>query len=204
MHKRLGRALSFVILTVAFWPALHRPLRAQNQVLGQVDFDAKNKAEKTAGVWVDGQYVGFVKELKGDKKVLLLPGEHEISVRQTGYLNLTQKIIVEPAKTLAITVVLQKDPDAQYSKVTSEIKLKVTPDRAAVFVDGNYVGTVHEFDGVGKAMLVAPGKHHVKIALTGFQAFDTDVDVLPRQKVMVQTDLMPGSVEQADPSVKKN
>jgi hypothetical protein len=28
--------------------------------------------------------VGYLKELKGDKKVLLLPGEHVISVRQNG------------------------------------------------------------------------------------------------------------------------
>jgi PEGA domain len=202
MFKKLSYGLSFLILAVAFWPALNPPIRGQNQVLGQVDFDAKNKAEKTAGVWIDGQYVGYVQELKGDKKVLLLPGEHEVSVRQTGYLDLTQKIIVEPNKLLTLMIVLQRDPNAQYSKVTSEIKLKVTPDRAAVFVDGNYAGTVHEFDGVGKAMLVAPGKHHVKIALTGFQAFDTDIDVLPRQKVVVKTDLMPGSVQQADPSVK--
>jgi hypothetical protein len=103
-----------------------------------------------------------------------------------------------------VTVMLQKDPQAQYAKVTAEIKLKVTPDRAAVFVDGNYAGTVHEFDGVGKAMLVAPGKHHVKIALPGYQSFDTDVDVLPRQKVTVATDLMMGSIQQADPSIKQN
>jgi hypothetical protein len=31
-----------------------------NQVMGQVEFVGKTKAEKTAGVWVDGQYVGFV------------------------------------------------------------------------------------------------------------------------------------------------
>ena len=42
--------------------------------MGQVEFEGKTKPEKTAGVWVDGQYVGYVNELKGDKKVLLLPG----------------------------------------------------------------------------------------------------------------------------------
>ena len=36
-------------------------------------------------MWVDGNYVGYLKELKGDKKILLLPGEHEIAVRQSGY-----------------------------------------------------------------------------------------------------------------------
>jgi hypothetical protein len=48
---------------------------SQNQVLGEVQFVTKTKAEKTSGVWIDGQYVGYAGELKDDKKVLLLPGE---------------------------------------------------------------------------------------------------------------------------------
>ena len=55
----------------------------QNQVLGEVQFVTKTKTAKTSGVWIDGQYVGYAAELKDDKKVLLLPGEHEISVRQS-------------------------------------------------------------------------------------------------------------------------
>ena len=84
---------------------------------------------------------------------------------------------------------MQKDPRAEYAKVTSEIKLKVTPDRAAVFVDDAYAGTAHEFGGVGRAMLVAPGKHHIKIDLPGYRTFDTDVNLLPRQKVTIKTKL---------------
>jgi hypothetical protein len=57
------------------------PSYSQNQVLGEVQFVGKTKTEKTSGVWIDGQYVGYAGELKDDKKVLLLPGEHEISVR---------------------------------------------------------------------------------------------------------------------------
>jgi hypothetical protein len=56
---------------------------AQNQVLGEVQFVTKTKVEKTSGVSIDGQDVGYVGELKDDKKVLLLPGEHEISVRES-------------------------------------------------------------------------------------------------------------------------
>jgi len=31
---------------------------AQNQVLGEVKLVGKTKADKTSGVWIDGQYVG--------------------------------------------------------------------------------------------------------------------------------------------------
>jgi hypothetical protein len=186
----------------AFLVVLTLVLAAQNQVLGKLALNGKTNDEKRAGVWVDGQYVGYVDELKGDKEILLLPGEHEISVRQTGYLDFTQKVLIEPAKETSLEIALERNPHAQFSAVTSQIKLKVTPDRAAVFVDGAFAGTVHEFGGVGRAMLVSPGKHHVKIDLAGYRPFDTDVNLLPHQKVTIKTDLAPGSITQADPSVK--
>src|ERR1700693_858945 len=70
----------------------------QNQVLGEVAIDGKTKVEKTSGVWVDGQYVGYVNELVGDKKLLLLPGEHEIAVRQAGYIEEVREVTIEPGK----------------------------------------------------------------------------------------------------------
>lgn len=177
---------------------------AQNSVQGELQFVGSTKAEKTAGVWIDGQYVGYVSELKDDKKVMLLPGQHEISVRQTGYLDMTQPYVVEPGKKLIITVKLDKDPKAQFSAVTSEVKLKVTPERAAVFVDGNFAGYAQQFSGIGKGMLVSPGPHHIKIALAGFQEFNTDVNLLPKQKVTIKTDLVVGSITQAPAAIKQN
>jgi len=52
-----------------------------SKILGEVKFQGATKVERDSGVWVDGAYVGFLKELHGNKKVLLLPGDHEISVR---------------------------------------------------------------------------------------------------------------------------
>ena len=177
---------------------------AQNQVLGEVQLVGKSKADKTSGVWVDGQYVGYVGELKGNKKILLLPGEHEIAVRQGGYTDFAQKVVVEPSKKIVVQVVMLKDPQAHFSRVTAQIKLHVTPERAAVFVDDAFVGGVNEFSGVGRGMLVSPGKHRIKIALPGYQAFDTEVSLLPRQKITIKTDLLQGSITQAGPSIKQD
>jgi PEGA domain len=175
-----------------------------NQVMGQVEFVGKTKAEKTAGVWVDGQYVGYVNELKGDKKVLLLPGEHSISMRQTGYLNSDQNIVTEPGKQTIVTVTLEKDPKAVFSVSNAQVKLKVTPERAAVFVDGKFAGTANQFQGVGRAMLIAPGQHHIKIGLAGYQPFETDVTLRSNQKITIKTDLIEGSIQQAGPAIKNN
>jgi hypothetical protein len=78
---RLGAWAVLIITAVVFTPAVY----AGNDVMGEIEFDGKSKVEKTSGVWVDGQYVGYLKELKGSKKVLLLPGQHVITVRQGGY-----------------------------------------------------------------------------------------------------------------------
>lgn len=198
---QLGRAISLAIFSLTLLASI---VCAQNQVLGEVQFVGSHKSEKTAGVWVDGQYVGYVTELREDKKLMLLPGQHEISIRQTGYLDLTQTYVIEPAKKLIITVKLDRDPKAQFSAITSEVKLKVTPERAAVFVDGNFAGYAQQFSGVGKGMLVSPGAHHIKIALAGYQEFDTDVNLLPKQKMTIKTDLVAGSITQAPAAIKQN
>jgi PEGA domain len=176
-----------------------------NKVMGQVNIVGKTKIDKSSGVWVDGQYLGYVSELTGDKKILLLPGSHEIVVRQVGYLPVTNVITVEPGQTQAINVSMEKDPKAIFpTGPSAEVKLDVTPDRAAVFVDGGYAGTTHEFGGVGKAMVIAPGKHHVKIALAGFQEFNTDVTLKAGQKITIKTELVAGSINDAGPAIKAN
>jgi hypothetical protein len=206
--KRGIIAVPMLFLSLGLVPpvgsAQNQKPQAQNQVLGEVQFVGPDKAEKTSGVWIDGQYVGYVAELKDDKKVMLLPGTHEISFRQTGYLDSTQPFVVEPGKKLVITVKLEKDPKAEYSTVTSEIKLRVTPERAAVFVDGSFAGYVKQFSGMGRAMLVSPGDHHIKIALAGYQEFNTDVKLLPKQKITLKTDLVAGSITQAPPAIKQD
>jgi hypothetical protein len=161
-----------------------------NQILGEIELVGATKVEKTSGVWVDGQYLGYLKELKGSKKILLLPGEHQIVVRQDGYQDFTNNITVRPGEKQTISVKMLKDPRFKMPSVFSEIKLSVTPDRAAVFVDGLLVGHAGEFGGVGKSLLIAPGHRKITISLPGYQTFSTEVDLAPKQKFQIKMDLM--------------
>ena len=195
--KSIKRFCMTVFFLGSSFPIFLSAMPAQNQVLGEVKLVGKTKADKTSGVWIDGQYVGYVKELRDANKLLLLPGEHEISVRQSGYSDFTQKVMIEPQKRVILHVVMLRAPGAALPKVTSQIKLYVSPDRAAVFVDDAFVGNVSEFSGIGHGMLVSAGKHRVKIALPGYQAFETEVSLLARQKITIKTDLQPVSVSQA-------
>ncbi len=171
-----------------FVPLLH----AGNGVEGEVELIGATKVENTSGVWVDGQYVGYLNELKGSKKLLLLPGEHDITVRQGGYLDFNQKITVKAGEKQTLNVKMEKDTRVALPKITAEIKLDVKPNRAAVFVDGVYVGHIAEFEGMGRALLVAPGKHKIKISLPGYRDFDTEIDLVANQKSAIKTDMMKG------------
>lgn len=187
------------MLGLALVLAAHTPVWAGNDIMGEIQFVGATKVEKTSGVWVDGQYVGYLKELKGSKKVVLLPGQHEIAVRQAGYQDFTQKVILEPGQKHLIQVAMQKNPAAQYPDATAQIKMSVSPNRAAVFVDDQFVGHVDEFDGPGQALLLAPGKHRVKITLPGYQTFETELNLLAEQKFELKTELFKGSILQAGP-----
>jgi hypothetical protein len=176
---------------------------ADNQVMGEVRFEGASKVERDSGVWIDGQYIGYLKELKGDKKLMLLPGEHEISVRQAGLDDFVRKIVVEPGRKLTVRVAMQKSAGWQTPSAIATLKLTVQPDRAAVFLDDRYVGHVGEFGGKFHSMQLAAGKHRVKIELPGYRTFDTEVTLLAGQKTEVKTELAKGSIEQNDAMVKQ-
>jgi len=176
---------------------------AGNEILGEVHLIPSGNIEKLAGVWVDGQYVGYVGEVKGSKKLLLMPGDHRLSCRYSGYREFSQKVSVEPGKKLDVRVHLVKQTDVQSSQVTSEIKLEVKPNRAAVFLNGGYVGHVDEFNGPGQAMIVPVGSYDLKITLPGYLPFETQVSLRPGQKLEVKTDLLPGSIKEAGPLIDR-
>jgi hypothetical protein len=189
------------MLALVCFPAFNPLFAQQNQVLGGVELSGKTKVEKTSGVWIDGQYIGYLGELKGNKKIELLPGNHELSVRQNGYQDFTETILVEPRLILTVPVKMQKSPDAIWPTVTAELKVDVQPDRSAVFVDNKFIGHAGELGGL-HSMLLSPGMHRVKIELPGYQTFESDVNLVAGQKSIVKTVLVKGSINQADSLIK--
>jgi hypothetical protein len=174
-----------------------------SKVMGEVKFKGATSLDRDSGIWIDGQYVGYVKELKDDKKVLLLPGKHEITAKQSGYGDFVREIIVEPGKVHIVRVAMRLIPGARPPEITAELKLTIEPGRAAVFVDDRYVGHAGELGGALHSLLVSPGTHRVKVALPGYRTFETEVALLAGQKSEVKTELVKGSIEQATPDIKK-
>jgi hypothetical protein len=189
-----------LLISLFFIPlALHGK---KNDVMGKIQFDGTSNIEKTSGVWVDGEYVGYLKELKGSKSILLLPGVHVISVRQDGYQDFTESVQIQPGQTQVVNVAMQKAQMGTLPPVLATLKVAVNPSRAAVFVDGLFVGHVKEFDGMGRGLLVTPGTHQIKIALPGYETFQTEIKAVANQKVEIKTDLLKSDGPLAAPLVK--
>lgn len=186
--RRLSWALGIALIPLSPPMTTH----AQNDVMGAVQFQTSQKVERSAGVWVDGRYVGFISELRGYDKVMLLPGPHNIQIREAGYTDFAQNIDVQPGTKIKVRVAMQKDPQVQYAKNPAVLKLEVTPVEAGVFLDGAFAGYGQEFQGVGRAMLVNPGTHQIKFVLPGYQDFEAQVDLLPKQKSTIKAVLVSG------------
>jgi len=199
--KRAFRTMRPLLWAMFLFPTLFLALAAyaENQVMGEIEFVGNSPIAKTSGVWVDGEYVGYLKELKGSKKVLLLPGGHEIVVRQAGYQDFTKEVLVQPGEKQVVLVSMVAAPAWRYPDMRAEVKIEINPSRAAVFVDGAFVGHVGEFKGGGRGMLVAPGAHQIRVALPGYQTFETDINPLANQKVEIKTDLVKNGAPLADP-----
>lgn len=174
------------------------PLSAQTTVLGELKFKGASKIEKTSGVWIDGKYVGYLGELWGPRRILLLPGDHDLAVRQAGYKDFTEKLTVEPKVLLLVPVKMQKETADTWPSVTAELKVDVEPERAAVFVDDRFLGHSGELGGAFHSMLLSPGTHKIKVELPGYQTFETEVNLVAGQKSVVKTSLEKGSIHQAD------
>lgn len=198
----LSAALGILLAAVA--TGYSKPVKAaqDNKILGHVEFEGSGKVERDSGVWVDDHYVGYLKELKGDKRVMLLPGAHTISVRQAGYENFEQKVVVEPGQKVTVRVAMVKNPQSYVPKETATLKLTIEPGRAAVFLDGKYVGHASEFGGSFHSMDIATGKHEIKVELPGYRTYETQVNLVRGQKAEVKTELLKSSIENSGSNVK--
>jgi hypothetical protein len=191
MHKAL--LLGSLILGAAL------NTHGANPILGEVEIEAATKLERNAGVWLDGQYVGYVKDLQGKGKLVLLPGEHDLLFKLIGYQDVARTIVVEPGGLTRYSVVLSEAPNVTYPEkaATAQLRISVQPENAAIFVNDAYVGHVDRFNG-RKGMRLTPGTYRFTIALPGYQSFETELTLRASQVYEIKTELAPGTIgEQA-------
>jgi len=87
-----------------------------------------------------------------------------------------------PAQQSAPSIGVQRGDQSAPGGVSFEI----TPDTAAVFVDGTYMGTAREFSPTSQPLGLVSGHHRIEIRASGYRTmtFETDIvsgQVLPYQ-----------------------
>jgi hypothetical protein len=70
-----------------------------------------------------------------------------------------------------------------------QLRLKVKPREAQVFVDGYFAGIVDDFDGVFQRLHIEPGPHRIEIRDDGYEPLSFEVRILPDRTVTYSGDL---------------
>jgi PEGA domain len=78
-----------------------------------------------------------------------------------------------------------------YGYPVGELRLKVHPRDAQVYIDGYYAGRVDDFDGVFQSLRLEEGEYQVEIVLPGYEPLAFDVRIFPGEKTTYEGDLIP-------------
>ena len=183
-----------VLLLLAAGPATAQ--QQQDDTPGELQILTSHETEKDSGVWIDGEYIGYLRDFWGNKKILLSPGEHEISIRKFGYKNFTRKIQVETAKAQLLPIMMELDVSTQYpTENAATLRINANPPEAAVLIDGAYVGYASQVSGVFKSLTVTAGRRRVRIEMQGYRAFETEIDLLAGRTSEIRAALVKGGAE---------
>jgi hypothetical protein len=185
--------VSWCVATTAF---------AATPLQGEVEVQAASRLERNAGLWLDGQYVGAVRELGGNGRLVLLPGEHELLFKLIGYEDVASTIVVEPGTRQDYRLAMTGVAGATYPEKdnTAQLRIEVEPDDAAIFINDSFVGRSDRFGG-RQGVRLAPGEYRVTVALPGYQAFNAELTLRAGQTYDLKTDLAKGRLEEQAPEL---
>jgi hypothetical protein len=77
----------------------------------------------------------------------------------------------------------------RYGYPVGQLRLRVEPRDAQVFVDGYFAGVVDDYDGIVQSLSLEEGAHHIEIVAPGLPPLEFDVRILPGQKITYRGDL---------------
>ncbi len=81
-------------------------------------------------------------------------------------------------------------PGRAYSSFDmGQLRLRVSPRQAQVFVDGYFAGEVDDYDGIAQALKLEEGTYHIEIVAPGYETLEFDTRIIPGQKIQYRGDL---------------
>ena len=80
------------------------------------------------------------------------------------------------------------------------IDVHVKPGKAEVWVDGKFVGSARDFDGLPTYLWLKEGEHRVTIYRGGFETYDEDISITPGEVIKLKLKLTPGESSPPEPT----
>ena len=71
------------------------------------------------------------------------------------------------------------------------ISFGIDPADADVYVDGEYIGIAHDFDGPAQPLTLSAGRHRVELQAPGYEPMVFDIDVVPGQVIPYEGGMQP-------------
>jgi hypothetical protein len=126
---------------------------------GQLKFEVN---PGRAGVFIDGKYVGPAANFKIGRTYDIPAGEHEVRLVEPRYEEIVRKVTVIAGKKTVIKETMTARPTPQ--PPFGNLRIQFPADHfAAVYVNGQFMGHVGEFDNVKQGLLLNPGTYEVKV-----------------------------------------
>jgi hypothetical protein len=72
---------------------------------------------------------------------------------------------------------------SQNEALNGQLRIKVKPREARVIVDGTFMGTVDDFDGMFQKLALPEGRHQVQLQLDGYETLTFNVMIIAGQTV---------------------
>jgi len=166
-----------------------------------------NVNPKQAEVWADGKYVADARDLDGDPSYLWLKqGPHRIVVYKAGFRSFEEAVDVNVGMIRELKVKLETGESPPPARAASEVRrepprpespeplaevaekrpeaggdvrLRVDPRDATVYVDGEYRGTARDLPSIR----LPAGHHRVELVRPGFGPLEKDFDVEADQTI---------------------
>lgn len=115
------------------------------------------------GVFVDDKYLGPAANFRVDRKYALTPGPHTVRLSEPRYKDHTTTINIDAAKTTQIGHVMEKLPLPEPPFGMLQLVKGTHSKFSAVFLNGQFMGHVGEYDNSVQGQLVKPGEYQLKV-----------------------------------------
>jgi len=157
---------------------------------------------KKARVLVDGEEMGFAKDYDGRwDRLSVAPGRHKVEFRADGYQSLTTWIDTRDGGLYRLAYALehgsgtdprsQPEPPAPAARMTKpaptssssgalrtgRLRIAVSPEDAAVYLDGTFLARGDELASLHGAVPVASGSHLLEVVRPGYETVRREVSV---------------------------